>query len=71
VLGAGGCRFAYDLYREFAATETAVLDIDPFLFIVAEAVASALPSTRASRGHRAAAALRSAFALRISVVPNE
>ena len=38
VLGAGGCRLPYDLHRLCGATETAVLDVDPFLFIVAEAV---------------------------------
>jgi SAM-dependent methyltransferase len=43
VLGAGGCRFAYDLHREFAARETAVLDIDPFLFLFAEAVVRGEP----------------------------
>lgn len=37
VLGAGACRLAYDLHR-FGATETAVLDIDPFLLVIAEAV---------------------------------
>jgi SAM-dependent methyltransferase len=37
VLGAGACRLAYDLHR-FGALETAVLDIDPFLLVVAEAV---------------------------------
>jgi SAM-dependent methyltransferase len=38
VVGAGGCRLAYDLHRLLGATETAVVDIDPFLFVVAEAV---------------------------------
>ncbi len=37
VLGAGACRLAYDLHR-FGATETVVLDIDPFLLVIAEAV---------------------------------
>jgi SAM-dependent methyltransferase len=37
VLGAGGCRLAYDLHR-LAGTETMVVDIDPFLFLIAEAV---------------------------------
>jgi SAM-dependent methyltransferase len=37
VLGAGACRLAYDLHR-FGALETAVLDIDPFLLVIAEAV---------------------------------
>jgi SAM-dependent methyltransferase len=38
VLGAGACRLAYDLHRQCGATETAVLDIDPYLFVIAEAV---------------------------------
>jgi SAM-dependent methyltransferase len=38
VLGAGGCRLAYDLHRFCSGTETAVVDVDPFLFLVAEAV---------------------------------
>jgi SAM-dependent methyltransferase len=38
VLGAGGCRLAYDLHVECGATETAVVDVDPFLLLVAEAV---------------------------------
>jgi SAM-dependent methyltransferase len=38
VLGAGGCRLAYDLHRLLGATETAVVDIDPFLLVIAEAV---------------------------------
>jgi SAM-dependent methyltransferase len=38
VVGAGGCRLAYDLHRSCGATETAVLDIDPYLFSIAEAV---------------------------------
>jgi SAM-dependent methyltransferase len=37
VVGAGGCRLAYDLHRA-GATETAVVDIDPYLFVPAEAV---------------------------------
>jgi SAM-dependent methyltransferase len=37
VLGAGACRLAYELHR-FGALETAVLDIDPFLLVIAEAV---------------------------------
>jgi SAM-dependent methyltransferase len=37
VIGAGACRLAYDLHR-FGARETAVLDIDPFLLVIAEAV---------------------------------
>ena len=38
VLGAGGCRLAYDLHVQCGATETAVVDIDPFLLAIAEAV---------------------------------
>jgi SAM-dependent methyltransferase len=38
VVGAGACRLAYDLQRHSGATETAVLDIDPYLFVIAEAV---------------------------------
>jgi len=38
VLGAGGCRLAYDLHRSCGGTETAVIDIDPYLFVIAEAV---------------------------------
>jgi SAM-dependent methyltransferase/uncharacterized protein YbaR (Trm112 family) len=37
VIGAGACRLAYDLHR-FGASETAVLDIDPFLLVIGEAV---------------------------------
>jgi SAM-dependent methyltransferase len=36
VVGAGGCRLAYDLHRR--ADETAVVDVDPYLFVPAEAV---------------------------------
>jgi hypothetical protein len=38
VVGAGACRLAVDLHRHGAATETAVLDIDPYLLVIAEAV---------------------------------
>ncbi len=38
VLGAGACRLAYDLHVHLRATETAVVDVDPFLLAVAEAV---------------------------------
>ena len=38
VLGAGACRLAYDVHRACGATETAVLDIDPYLLLIAEAV---------------------------------
>ena len=38
VLGAGAARLAYDLHRECGATDTTVVDIDPYLFVIAEAV---------------------------------
>lgn len=38
VLGAGGCRLAYDLHIECGGTETSVLDVDPYLLVIAEAV---------------------------------
>jgi hypothetical protein len=38
VLGAGACRLAYDLHVHGGGTETAVVDIDPYLLLVAEAV---------------------------------
>jgi SAM-dependent methyltransferase/uncharacterized protein YbaR (Trm112 family) len=38
VVGAGGCRLAYDLHRRCGGDETAVVDIDPYLFVIAEAV---------------------------------
>jgi SAM-dependent methyltransferase len=38
VLGAGGCRLAYDLHVQCGGTETAVVDIDPYLLVVAEKV---------------------------------
>jgi SAM-dependent methyltransferase len=38
VLGAGGCRLAYDLHVYGGAGDTTVVDIDPFLLVVAEAV---------------------------------
>jgi SAM-dependent methyltransferase len=38
VVGAGGCRLAYDLHRLCGASDTVVVDIDPYLFLVAEAV---------------------------------
>jgi hypothetical protein len=38
VLGAGACRLAYDLHVQCGGTETAVLDIDPYVLVVAEAV---------------------------------
>jgi uncharacterized protein YbaR (Trm112 family) len=37
VIGAGACRLAYDLHR-FGALETAAVDIDPFLLVIAETV---------------------------------
>jgi SAM-dependent methyltransferase len=38
VLGAGGCRLAYDLHRSGGAIETAALDVDPYLLVIAERV---------------------------------
>ena len=38
VLGAGAARLAYDLHRRCGATDTTALDIDPYLFVIAEAV---------------------------------
>jgi SAM-dependent methyltransferase len=38
VLGAGGCRLAYDLHRSCGGIETAAVDIDPYLLVFAEAV---------------------------------
>ena len=38
VLGAGGCRLAYDLHAHGGATHTTVIDVDPFLLVIAEAV---------------------------------
>jgi hypothetical protein len=38
VLGAGACRLAYDLHVHLGATQTAVVDVDPFLLLPAEAV---------------------------------
>ncbi|MEP7050558.1 MAG: methyltransferase domain-containing protein [Pseudomonadota bacterium] len=38
VLGAGGCRLAYDLHLQCGGTQTAVLDVDPYLLGIAEAV---------------------------------
>jgi SAM-dependent methyltransferase/uncharacterized protein YbaR (Trm112 family) len=38
VLGAGGCRLAYDLHRSCGGVETAAVDIDPYLLVFAEAV---------------------------------
>ena len=38
VLGAGGCRLAYDLHLGCGGTETTAVDIDPFLLLLAEAV---------------------------------
>ncbi len=44
VLGAGACRLAYDFHTcELNASETAVLDIDPFLLVIAEAVVRGEP----------------------------
>lgn len=38
VLGAGACRLAYDLHLHCGGAETSVVDIDPYLLVVAAAV---------------------------------
>jgi len=38
VLGAGGCRLAYDLHVHCGGEETAVVDVDPYLLFMAEAI---------------------------------
>ncbi len=38
VVGAGGCRLAYDLHRLHGATQTVAVDIDPYLLVIAEHV---------------------------------
>jgi hypothetical protein len=38
VLGAGACRLAYDLHVHGGGTDTSVVDIDPYLLLIAEAV---------------------------------
>ena len=38
VVGAGACGLAYDLHRLHGASETVVLDIDPYLLVIAERV---------------------------------
>ncbi|HEY3667089.1 MAG TPA: class I SAM-dependent methyltransferase [Polyangiaceae bacterium] len=43
VLGAGAARLAYDMHRRCGATETVVVDIDPYLFVIAEAVVRGRP----------------------------
>jgi len=43
VLGAGGCRLAYDLHLHAGATETVAVDIDPVLLSVAAAVVRGEP----------------------------
>ena len=50
VIGAGACRLAYDLHVHCGATETSVVDIDPFLLVIAEAVirGASLPLTETS-----------------------
>ena len=45
VLGAGGCRLAYDLHVHDGGTESAVVDIDPYLLVIAEAIIRGLPSS--------------------------
>jgi SAM-dependent methyltransferase len=65
VLGAGACRLAYDLHRA-GATETAVVDIDPYLFVIAEAVVrgAAVRLTEASLNVLDAARVSQAWTLR-------
>src|SRR5579859_5724810 len=43
VLGAGACRLAYDMHRRLGGTETVAIDIDPYLFVIAEAVVRGAP----------------------------
>jgi hypothetical protein len=38
VLGAGACGLAYELHLRHRATETVVLDIDPYLLVIAERI---------------------------------
>src|SRR5690606_18409164 len=38
VLGAGGCRLAYDLHRLHPDAEVLVIDLDPVLFTAARAI---------------------------------
>jgi len=38
VLGAGACRLAYDVHVHCGGTQTAVIDVDPYLLGIAEAV---------------------------------
>ena len=38
VLGAGGCRLAYDLHVHCGGSDTTVVDVDPFLLVPAETV---------------------------------
>lgn len=38
VLGAGACRLAYDLHVQCGGTQTAAVDVDPYLLGIAEAV---------------------------------
>jgi hypothetical protein len=40
VLGAGGCRLAFDLHHEFKATQTIMVDVNPLLFYLAHRVIS-------------------------------
>jgi len=45
VLGAGGCRLAYDLHLQGEEKETTVVDLDPFLLVFAEAIIRGAPVT--------------------------
>jgi SAM-dependent methyltransferase len=38
VLGAGACGLAYELHRRHGASETVVVDIDPYLLVIAERI---------------------------------
>ena len=66
VLGAGGCRLATDLHRHLGATETAVVDIDPYLLVIAEAVVRgrAVRLTEASLNVMEASHVSTAWTLR-------
>jgi SAM-dependent methyltransferase len=66
VLGAGGCRLAYDLHRRAGAVETVVIDIDPYLFVPAESVVrgGAVTLTEASLNVVDAERVSSAWTLR-------
>jgi SAM-dependent methyltransferase/uncharacterized protein YbaR (Trm112 family) len=66
VVGAGGCRLAHDIHSLLGARETAVVDIDPYLFVVAEAVVrgGAVRLTEASLNVMEASRVAQAWTLR-------